>query len=74
MRGAGVMREVERYVDAQLDSGRFPHIQALFPPGTDRAEMWRRFEELETDEVRFRRGLDRLLDGIALDLERRGLP
>lgn len=74
MRGEGVVQEIERYVEEQLHSGHFPHLKALFPPGVDRAEVWRRFEELERDETRFRRGLDRLLDGIALDLERRGLP
>jgi AcrR family transcriptional regulator len=70
----GSFAGIQGYVDAQLESGDFPHIEALFPPGVDRAEVWRRFEAIERDEDRFRRGLDRLLDGIALDLERRGLP
>jgi AcrR family transcriptional regulator len=69
-----VFREMRSYVEEQLKSGEFPHIEALFPPGVDRAEVWQRFQVLERDEHRFRRGLDRLLDGIALDLERRGLP
>jgi AcrR family transcriptional regulator len=72
-REGGAFQEIQRYVEAQLDTGEFPHIEALFPPGADRAEIWRRFEAIERDELRFRRGLDRLLDGIALDLERRGL-
>ena len=70
---SGVFAEVARYVEAQLESGDYPHIEALFPPDADRADVWRRFEEIERDEARFRRGLDRLLDGIALDIERRGL-
>lgn len=69
----GVFAELQRYVEAQLESGRYPHIDALFPPGVDRGDVWRHLEALERDEGRFRRGLDRLLDGVALDLERRGL-
>jgi AcrR family transcriptional regulator len=64
--------DMQGYVESQLESGEFPHIQELFPPGEDRAAIWARFEAIELDEQRFRRGLDKLLDGIALDLERRG--
>jgi AcrR family transcriptional regulator len=67
----GAFAEIAAYVESQLDTGDFPHIEALFPPGVDRAEVWQRFEEIERDETRFRRGLDRLLDGIALDIDRR---
>jgi AcrR family transcriptional regulator len=64
--------DLREYVEAQLESGDFPHIQELFPPGSDRAEVWARFEAIELDEQRFERGLNKLLDGIALELERRG--
>ncbi len=68
------LEDIKEYVEAQLETGDYPHINGLFPEGVDRMETWKRLEALDRDEDRFRRGLDRLLDGIALDLERRGLP
>jgi hypothetical protein len=38
------------------------------------SEFWRQLQETDTEDGRFERGLARLLDGIALDLERRGKP
>jgi AcrR family transcriptional regulator len=52
--------------------GDFPHLASLFPPGGSAADVAKRFEAIEQDDARFERGLVRLLDGIALDLERSG--
>jgi AcrR family transcriptional regulator len=67
----GALEEMHAFVEAQLATGEFPHLEALVPPGMDFAEAWARFEAAERDEERFVRGLDRLLEGIERDLERR---
>lgn len=65
---------IREYIEAQLETGDYPHIAALFPEGVERGETWKRLAALDHDEGRFRRGLDRLLDGVALELERRKPP
>src|SRR5215208_6706554 len=57
------------YLKAQLDTGQFPHLTAF--AGADAAAGFERVMELAGDPGRFERGLQRLLDGIALDLDRR---
>lgn len=69
----GDFDDLKEYVEAQLDSGDFPHIESLISPGESRGATWERFEAMDRDESRFLRGLERMLDGLALDLERRGL-
>lgn len=61
------------FVQRTLANADFPQLASLFPPGASVVDAWRRFEAIEQDESRFTRGLERLLDGIALDLERRNL-
>ena len=58
------------YLDAQLEQGDFPQVRALIGEEGTRAAV-ERFIELTGDPGRFERGLKRLLDGIALDVERR---
>lgn len=57
------------YVDVQLATGEFPNLAAL--AGDDPRGGFMRVAQLTTDEPRFERGLQILLDGIELDLERR---
>jgi AcrR family transcriptional regulator len=57
------------YLKAQLDTGEFPHMSAFV--GDDAMTAFERVMEMAGDPGRFERGLQRLLDGIALDLERR---
>jgi AcrR family transcriptional regulator len=60
------------YVEAQLRSGRFPHSRGLLGEGDMRAN-WERLAAEAFRPGRFERGLERLLDGIELDLQgRRG--
>jgi AcrR family transcriptional regulator len=59
------------YIDAQLATGSFPHMERIVGGDGARAAI-ERLVEFGGDEQRFDRGLGRLLDGIALDLERRG--
>jgi AcrR family transcriptional regulator len=57
------------YVETQLASGEFPHLAAF--SGDDPRGAFVRVVALTTDEQRFERGLQMLLDGIELELERR---
>jgi AcrR family transcriptional regulator len=65
------LEAVIAYLKAQLDTGEFPHMSAFV--GDDPMAAFERVMEMAGDPGRFERGLQRLLDGIALDLERRGL-
>lgn len=58
------------YLKAQLDTGEYPHVTELAAGGEPR-EVFGRIMDTMFDEERFERGLERLLDGIALDIERR---
>jgi AcrR family transcriptional regulator len=58
------------YLETQLGTGEFPHLEAF--AGDDPREGFERVAELAGDPGRFERGLQRLLDGIELDLSRRG--
>jgi AcrR family transcriptional regulator len=58
------------YVETQLASGDFPHTRALIGEGDVRAN-WERLANEAFRPGRFERGLERLLDGIELDLQRR---
>jgi hypothetical protein len=58
------------YVDEQVATGQFPHLEALMPEA-GMSEFWAQLQEADFEHDRFERGLDRLLDGVALDLERR---
>jgi AcrR family transcriptional regulator len=59
------------YLQRQLDTGEYPHIEELAAGGEPR-EVFGRIMATMFDEQRFERGLDRLLDGIEADVERRG--
>jgi Tetracyclin repressor-like, C-terminal domain len=68
-----VFEDIKRYVEAQLETGEYPHIEALLPTGPAREDIWRRLGETERDSRRFERGLRRLLDGIEAELTERGV-
>jgi AcrR family transcriptional regulator len=61
------------YIEEQLATEDLPHLQAIMPEGGMSA-FWKELEEADFEDGRFERGLTRLLDGIALDLERGGKP
>jgi|GEM_PF-426601 len=58
------------YIDAQLATGSFPHMQRIVNSQGTRHAL-EQFIALGADEQRFERGLARVLDGIELALERR---
>jgi AcrR family transcriptional regulator len=59
------------FFDEQIATGEYPTLAALMGEGDPRA-AWERMRENAQDPERFERGLQHLLAGIALDLERRG--
>jgi AcrR family transcriptional regulator len=61
------------YIEAQLATGDFPHTRAILGVDGVRATL-ERLAALGAEEERFDRGLERLLDGIALELEGRTRP
>jgi AcrR family transcriptional regulator len=58
------------YLQGQLDTGEYPHVEELAAGGEPR-EVFSRIIETMFDEERFERGLERLLDGIEADVARR---
>ena len=58
------------YLEAQLATGEFPHLQALGGGATDPREGIARVARLAIDERRFERGLQILLDGIEQHVRR----
>lgn len=59
-----------RYIEGLFATGRYPMFESLAGRG-DTGAAWRSLVRYFRDPHRFRRNLDRLLDGIAADL---GLP
>jgi AcrR family transcriptional regulator len=58
------------YMQTMLATGEYPHIAEL--AGDDPVANFSRFAKLAAEDSFFERGLQRLLDGIELDLRRRG--
>jgi AcrR family transcriptional regulator len=69
---AGQSEAMMAYVAEQLGSGEFPQLEALI--GDDPAAAFERFAHLTEDEQRFERGLQRVLDGLELWVERARKP
>jgi AcrR family transcriptional regulator len=64
------LEAISSYITEQLKSGQFPRVEALLAGRSPRAFVEETIEHFAGDE-RFERGLKRVLDGIALELERR---
>ena len=64
------LESMAAYLQTQLATGEFPHLAELM--GDDPGTAIERIMHLASLEERFERGLQRLLDGIALHIERRG--
>jgi hypothetical protein len=62
--------ELLEYFDSMIRSGEFPEVERLFGGGDARETLEFIFSMLN-EEGRFDRGLETLLDGVALALERR---
>jgi AcrR family transcriptional regulator len=62
-----MLAELQPYFEAQLETGEYPNIEALFANQDTRA-TWRLIVETMTAESRFEQGLGLLLDGIEAGL------
>ena len=62
---------VSEYMREQLATGDYPHV-AEFIGDDDLATVVRRLVSSSAPEERFNRGLERLLDGVQLEIERSG--
>jgi hypothetical protein len=60
------------YMTGQLESGAYPNLRALVGEGDphDQVARWRAIAAEAFAGDRFERGLARLLDGVALKIER----
>jgi AcrR family transcriptional regulator len=67
-RDEGKLDALVAYLETQLATGEFPHLSAF--TGDDPRAGFERLGELARDPDRFERGLQSLLDGIELRLER----
>jgi AcrR family transcriptional regulator len=65
------LEPVTRYIDIQLATGDFPNVQTMVGAGGGTRATIAGFLDDMTNEERFERCLARLLDGLALDIERR---
>jgi AcrR family transcriptional regulator len=63
------LESMAAYLQTQLDTGEFPHLAEMM--GDDPRAAIERVMHLAAMEERFERGLQRVLDGIELDIERR---
>jgi hypothetical protein len=60
------------WIKSRLDDGSYPNVEELIGD-RDPRDVIGELEASVRDAGRFERGLSRLLGGIALDLERRGV-
>jgi AcrR family transcriptional regulator len=65
---AGRLDAVFAYVTEQLGTGEYPHLEAMV--GDDPAASFAHAMQLAADDDRFERGLQRVLDGLELWVER----
>jgi AcrR family transcriptional regulator len=68
--GEAFLAPFSGYVDSLIATGEFPHLEAVLGESSSTREAIEHFDSVMHDEGRFVRGLERLLDGIALELER----
>jgi len=64
---------ISGYIEEQLGTGEFPHVRALLGDRSPREFLRETLDRFLTED-RFERGLRRVLDGLALELERRQSP
>jgi AcrR family transcriptional regulator len=62
---------VSAHLQGELDAGDFPHIEE-FMAGEDFETVIRRMVLEYSEDDRFERGLERLLDGVEMEIEREG--
>jgi AcrR family transcriptional regulator len=71
--GESFLVGIADYMDAQIATGRYPHLEQVARDAPSTRAALEQVDRLMHDPDRFARGLDSLLDGIALELRRRGV-
>jgi AcrR family transcriptional regulator len=67
----GWMQAVFDYMSLELETGAYPNVQRIVDENRAAGGKDEDLAVITLDEGRFERGLDRLLDGIAVELERK---
>jgi AcrR family transcriptional regulator len=67
---AGRIDAMSAYLTEQLSTGDYPHLEEI--AGDDPAAAFARMAHLASEEDRFERGLQRVLDGLELWIDREG--
>jgi hypothetical protein len=67
----GWMQAVFDYMAAQLETGAYPNIARIAEANRAAGGRDEDLAEMALDQGRFERGLDRLLDGVEVELTRR---
>ena len=68
------MQAVFDYMSGELETGAYPNVSALVDANRASGGRDEDLAVMTLDESRFERGLERLLDGIAVELERKAPP
>jgi AcrR family transcriptional regulator len=66
-----ILDAISNYIASQVKTGAFPRVEALLAGRSPRQFFEETFARYAGDD-RFERGLQRVLDGVALEIERRG--
>jgi AcrR family transcriptional regulator len=71
--GESFLVGIADYMDSQIATGRYPHLEQVARDAPSTRAALEQVDRLMHDPDRFARGLECLLDGIALELQRRGV-
>jgi AcrR family transcriptional regulator len=65
------LTEMFEHMRARIETGDYPHLKRALEANRDEGRTDEQLARMATDERRFERGLQRLLDGIEVELKRR---
>ena len=68
------MAELFEHMRGRIEGGGYPHLQAAVEANRAAGRSDEELARMAMDEKRFDRGLERLLDGIEVELKRKGKP
>jgi AcrR family transcriptional regulator len=68
------LKQMFDHMRERIESGNYPHLQAALEANRAEGRSDEELARMATDERRFERGLERILDGIEVELKRRAKP
>jgi AcrR family transcriptional regulator len=68
------LEQMFQHMRERIESGSYPHLQRALEANRAEGRSDEDLARMATDERRFERGLERILDGIELELQRRAKP